>query len=207
MIKKTICLILFLSFLSSIAFAEETLYEKKLEYKRKKIEILVRSTFVGTERASSSTDIFETTYTPEASTTYKYGYITTEQAGTKMIQEVKDWIIVRGGIRELSDVEFLQLTGYQARAKDIGDNIDSKNNWLIAAAVVGIGGVAVMVSGASQGDSGTATAGGLITLCGILISSFNAPQRHYIAPDFAQEATDNYNIALKKSLGLPVETE
>ena len=205
--KKLSCLLFTLIFVSNVVFAQETLYEKKLEYKRKKIEILVRSTLVGTERAYTTTDIFETTYTPEASTTYKYGYITTEQAGTKMLQEVKDWIIVRGGIRELSDVEFLELTGYQAKAKEIGDNIASKNNWLIAAAVVGIGGVAVMVSGASQGDSGTATAGGLITLCGILISSFNAPQRHYLAPDFAQEAKDNYNIALKKSLGLPLETE
>lgn len=206
--KKIACFIISTIFISNIAIAqEETLYEKKLEYRRKKIEIHVRSMLVGRERGYTTTDIFETTYTPEATATYRYGYITTERMGTRVLQEVTDWIIVKGGIRELSDVEFLELTGNRAKAKKVRDTIASKNTWLLTAGIIGIAGIAVMVSGASEGNSGLATTGGVISLCGILISSFNAPQRHYITPDFAQEATDKYNIALKRRLGIPIETE
>ncbi len=205
--RRLISILLIIIFGMSISFAQGTDYEKKLEYKRKKIEILVKTRLVGEVSGYTTTDIYETIISPEAGYQYKWGYATARTGGTTQYREVSDWIILKGGIRELSDLEFLEMTGNIERIQEISRIISERNRKMWIGNIIGLLGIGTVLYGSSQGSSGTITTGAIFTLAGIIMSTINSPQKHYIMPDFAQEEADKYNIRLKKSLGLPLEFE
>jgi hypothetical protein len=197
-------LILLLS--STVVFAE-TDYEKKLEYRRKKVQIMVKTSMLGESSGYTTTDNWSSTISPEAGYSYTYAYGTQKTNNTVQFKEISNWVIVRGGVRELSDVEFLQLTGNNADAKDIQAKIDERNKWMTIGTIGGVIGIGVAIAGSSNGDVGTLSAGTVLSILGFLVSSFNLPQRHYIAADYALEQSDLYNIKTKKELGLPIDLE
>lgn len=204
--KKTICIILMLIFSSGIASAQ-SLYERKLEYKRKKIDILLRTRYVGEIEKEKYGDVYEYTYTSESGYSYKTTS-TDERTGVTMeYKRVSDWVVVKGGLRELGDVEFLSLTGNHKLAGEIGAKVETRSTWRTIGMVTGLIGIGIVLSGAGTENSGTITAGGVISLLGIIIGAINHPVKHYIYPDFAKEQADKYNIRLKKELELPIEFE
>lgn len=204
--KRLICIAILLFFSGNLAFAQ-TDYEKKLEYKRKKIDILVKTFLKGETSAYTTTDTWGTTISPEAGYSYTYTYGTTRRGETILLKEVSDWVIIRGGVRELSDVELLKITGNKEEAKETQAVIDERAKWMTIGTIGGILGIGVAIAGSSDGNTGTITAGSAISLLGFIISSLNLPQKHYIAADYALEETDLYNIRLKKELGLPIDFE
>ena len=201
--------LLFILSFQSAALAQ-TDYEKKLEYRRKKIQILVRTTYVGETSGytSLSASDYNWTSTPEG---YSYGssQIYGTNTGRSTTRPVSDWVMVRGGIRELSDIEFLEIVGDRMRADEVQRTVDEKNRMGMWALGCGIFGVASVIGAASYTpvNSSQMAIGTTLILGGILLGYLYAPQRHYIPADQAQEGADNYNIKLKKALGLPVETE
>jgi len=204
--KKIVCSILLLIFFSSTATAQ-TLYEKKLEYRRKKIDIMVRTRYVGEVEREKFGDIYEYTYTSEAGYSYKTTTTAERMGLTTEFKRVSDWVIVKGGIRELDDVEFLYLTENHKLAREIEGKVEARSRWRTIGMLTGLVGIGVIISGSGAGDSGTITTGAVISLLGVVIGAFNYPVRHYIYPDFAQEQADKYNIRLKKDLELPIDFE
>ncbi len=191
---------------SGVALAE-TDYEKKLEYRRKKIQIMVKTSMLGETSGYTSTDNWSSTISPEAGTSYTYSYGTQRTNSTVQFKEISNWVLVRGGVRELSDVEFLQITGNDAMARDIQAKIDERNKWMMIGTIGGVIGIGVAIAGSSNGDVGTLSVGTALSIIGFLVSSFNLPQKHYIAADYALEQSDLYNIRVKKELGLPIDFE
>lgn len=193
--------------MSTSVIAAETDYEKKLEYRRKKIQILVKTSVLGESSGYTTTDNWSTTISPEAGYSYTYSTGTARTGNTVSFKEVSNWVIVRGGLRELSDVEFLELTGNPREAKEIRAKIDDRNRWMTYGTIGGLIGIGLAIAGSASGDVTTITAGSILSIGGFLVSSFNLPQKHYIAADYALEQTDLYNIRLKKELGLPIDYE
>jgi len=201
--------LLFVLSLQSTALAQ-TDYEKKLEYRRKKIEVLVRTAYVGETSGYTSLNAsdYRWTITPEG---YSYGssQIYGTNSGRSTTRQVSDWVMVRGGIRELSDIEFLEIIGDREKADEIQRSMDEKNRMGMWALGCGIFGVVSVIGAAAYTpvNSSQMAIGTTLILGGIFLGYLYAPQRHYILADHAQEGADNYNIKLKKALGLPVETE
>jgi hypothetical protein len=185
----------------------ETDYEKKLEYRRKKIQIMIKTAMKGETTAYADTDTWSSTISPEAGYSYTYSTGSTRSGSTVMVNEVTNWVAIRGGVRELSDVELLEIAGNREEAREVQAKIDERGMWNVIGATVGLLGLGVAIAGSSSGDSGTIVAGSIVSLIGFIASSFNMPKKHYIAADYALELTDKYNIKLKKDLGLPVEFE
>jgi len=208
-IKTISCFLLFIFSFQSIALAQ-TDYEKKLEYRRKKIQILVRTTYVGETSGYTSLSASDYNWT-STSEGYSYGssQIYGTNTGHSTTRPVSDWVMVRGGIRELSDIEFLEIVGDREKADQIQKAMDEKNRMGMWALGCGILGVASVIGAAAYTpvNSSQMAIGTSLILGGILLGYLYAPQKHYIPPDYAQEGADNYNIKLKKALGLPVETE
>jgi hypothetical protein len=208
-IRTVAYFLLFVFSFQSIALAQ-TDYEKKLEYRRKKIEILVRTTYVGETSGYTSlnTSDYQWTSTPEG---YSYGssQIYGTNTGRSTTRPVSDWVMVRGGIRELLDIEFLEIIGDREKADQIQKAMDEKNRmgmWALGCGILGVASV-ISAAGFTPANSSQMAVGTALILGGILLGYLYAPQRHYIPADQAQEGADNYNIKLKKALGLPVETE
>lgn len=201
--------LLFAILLQSAAFSKSD-YEKKLEYRRKKITVVARTAYVGetTGYISSNTSDWMYNATPEG---YSYGSSSTygTTGGSTSVRQISDWVIVRGGIRELSDIEFLDITGDRGKSEQVQRSIDEKNRMMFWAAGSGVLGIAAVIGAASVTpvNSTQMGVGSALIVGGILLGYFYAPPIHYITPDYAQEGADNYNIKLKKALGLPVETE
>jgi len=208
-VKAIAYFLLFVLSLQSAALAQ-TDYEKKLEYRRKKIEVLVRTTYVGETSGYTSLNAsdYRWTITPEG---YSYGssQIYGTNSGRSTTRQVSDWVMVRGGIRELSDTEFLEIIGDREKADQIQKAMDEKNRmgmWALGCGILGVASV-IGAAGFTPANSSQIAIGTALILGGIFLGYLYAPQRHYIPADYAQEGADNYNIKLKKVLGLPVETE
>lgn len=205
--KRIVASVILVLFASNLALAEVTDYEKKLQYRREKIAILVKTHTIGETSGYSTTDTWGTTISPEAGYSYTYSSGTTRTNTQMMLREVSDWVIIRGGIREMSDVEFLTVTGNRDEAAAVQARMDERSKWNIIGVITGIGGLIVALVGSNNADTGTITAGSAVSLIGFFISSLNFPRKHYIAADYALEAADKYNIGIKKELGLPIDFE
>ena len=208
-IRTVAYFLLFIFSFQSIALAQ-TDYEKKLEYRRKKMEVLVRTAYVGETSGYTSLNAsdYSWTSTPEG---YSYGssQIYGTNSGRSTTRPVSDWVMVKGGIRELSDIEFIEIIGDREKADQIQKTMDEKNRmgmWALGCGILGVASV-VGAGGFTPVNSSQMAIGTALILGGIFLGYLYAPQRHYITADYAQEGADNYNIKLKKALGLPVETE
>jgi hypothetical protein len=210
MLKKTTVLALLISFLCPLAIAQETQdqdYINKLNYRRNKLEIIVKHRNVNVQSSYSSTDINTSTYTYE-SWSQTMGNISTSSQSQAEVKEITDWYIYKGGLRELLDTEFLALVDDRselARVRDIDNNKSMMR--LIGNSSIAVG-IATMIGGAAM-SAGQAviTGGALVTVSGFFISAFNLSPHHYIQPDYAQGKIDEYNIALKRNLNLPLTYE
>src|SRR3989339_1625590 len=98
----------------SIAQAAETaadeLYVKQLNYRHNKLEVIVKHKTVDINRSYTSTDINSTPFTYEA-LSQTWGNISTTSTARRETRDITDWFIFKGGVRELSDMEFLLLVG------------------------------------------------------------------------------------------------
>ena len=65
-----------------------------------------------------------------------------------------------------------------------------------------------MVGGAAlSAGQPTITGGAIATALGFFFSALNLSPHHYIQSDYAQSKIDEYNIALKQKLNLPLSFE
>ena len=208
MLNKIFVLFLIYSLLSPALLADEIAdaeYVKKLEYSRNKLSLVTKKRQIDERRSYSYTDIDSTTYSYEA-----YSHtdtdISTQTVDRSEIKEVTDWYIYKGQLRELSDLEFLQLVGDRPMINKIAEIEQQKAGMRLWGNIFIGTGLVFMIGGAVTAAGATVTtAGALGMTAGFFISAFNMPPAHYIEPDYAQEKIDVYNISLKKKLGLPLE--
>ena len=179
-------------------------YVQKLEYQHNKLEIVTKKRQVDEKRGYSHTDIDTTTFSFEA---YSQSYtdISTSSLERSETKEISEWHILKGGVRELSDLEFLNLINdhlYLAQVKKQEDQKAKMRN--IGNISIG-GGILIMLAGAaaSAGQSVIVT-GAVTTTIGFLLDAFNQSPDHYIPADYALNKIDEYNLALKKKLDLPL---
>jgi len=212
--RKTIITVFILMFVASASFTEElsrSEYERKLEYKRKKIEVVIQSHMVGRKSGYMDVDTTEFRYT---TTTEGYSYGNSSTTGSRgetiSFEKVSDWMIVKGGIRELSDLEFLEITDNTEKAEWVRMRVDDKRFWSNWGTGTFLVGLLTVIAGATVNPTNTSliSAGSLMTVGGFLINALlGSNPRHYIHPDFAQEEADRYNIRIKRSLSIPIEYE
>jgi len=193
--------------LTDISTTEQE-YLNRLEYRRSRLEIIIKKRLVDEKRSYSQTDTSSTTYSLEAYS-QTYGTSATSNLQRSEAREIEDWYIYKGGISELSDLDFLNLIGDKEKARQI-----KRLEWEKAglrdigtiALVAGMGGMLVgaMIDGGNRTVIGI---GAVTSLFGFFLNIFNAPPAHYIKPDYAQEQIDLYNFQLKKALQLPLETD
>ncbi len=186
--------------------AQDELYINQLNYKRNKLEIMVKTRTVAESNSYSSTDWTSTRYKMADQYSENNGNITTNSGTQAETKQITTWKVVRGGIRELSDSDFLDIVGQHDEAAKIKSQEDTKDQYRFAGTITSVAGVIYMLWASGQ-DKGTAavTTGGIVTAIGFLVSAFNSGHGHYITSDYAQELVDNYNIDLKRKLNLPVD--
>jgi len=182
----------------------DELYLKQLEYRRKKLGIQVKHRTVDVSRGYSTTDRWETLFTTEAYT-YKWGQDDTRTGSEREVREVSEWIILKGGLKELSDYEFLMTIGNNTEAQKIKKIETRKAQFRNIGNLMGFTGLVVMIAGSGSDDRTTyISAGAAVALVGVLVNAFNLSPKHYIPVDYAQEEIDFYNVKLKRRLELPI---
>lgn len=182
-------------------------YKNQLAYRRSRLNLVSKKRLVDVKRSYSHTDIDTTTYTWEAYSLSNTD-ITTSSMNRAEAREIMEWYIYKGGLRELSDIEFLELVNDRDILEQVKDWEAQKANMRnIGNTSIGLG-FLVMVGGAAlSGGQTTITGGAVLMACGFMVSALNTSPSHYIQPDYAQEKIDDYNITLKKELGLPLDFE
>ncbi|MBI5698964.1 hypothetical protein HZC35_01460 [Candidatus Saganbacteria bacterium] len=214
--KKLIVTLLLLSFLAPLSFAQEVPtpqseqeYVNKLFYRHNKLEIVTKKRLIDEKQRYNYTDIDTfvypgvNTYWPSSSTT-----VTSQSSSRFETKEINEWYIYMGGISELSDSEFLKLVGDDRELKRITE-LENQKAGMRAFGNLGIGlGLIAMVGGAAVSASqGVITGGAVALTLGFVINSFNASPQHYISSVYASNKIDEYNLALKQKLNLPLSYE
>lgn len=200
-IASTICL-------SAPLLAQQTsdqVYINQLAYQRNKLELTVKKRIINENRSYSYTDIESSTYTWE-SFSHTSADISTQSLSRAEAKEITDWYVYKGGVRELSDLELLELTGDNTILPRLIEMEDQKGRMrLIGDISIGLGLLAMIGGAAFSADQPVISGGAVATVIGFFISAFNQSPHHYIQPDFAQEKIDEYNVSLKKRLNLPLD--
>jgi hypothetical protein len=210
MLKKCLVLFLICLLLPWPVFAEEIseeAYRNQLAYRRSRLQLVTKKRLIDVKRSYSHTDIDTYSYTWEA---YAYGTtdITTQSLAQAEAKEVTDWYIFKGGIRELSDIDFLHLVGDKAKLELVKDWENQKAGMRnIGNASIGLGFLVMVGAAAFSGGQSVITGGAVLMAVGFVVSALNTSPHHYIQPDYAQEKIDDYNINLKKKLDLPLDFE
>ncbi|MEE8638241.1 MAG: hypothetical protein V3T21_04250 [Candidatus Margulisiibacteriota bacterium] len=180
-------------------------YINRLNYHRNKLELVTKKRQIDEKRSYSYTDIDSHTFSFEAYSQTSTD-ISTQTLARSEVKEITDWYIYKGGIRELTDAEFLALVEDYAELEQV-KGMENRKARMRTIGNIFIGtGLLVMIGGAalSAGEP-TITAGALGMTAGFFLNAFNLSSVHYIQPDYAQEKIDEYNITLKKRLGLPLD--
>lgn len=209
--KNKILLLSVLLLLSTQALwadqASDQDYINKLFYQHNKLEVVTKTRTINVNKNYSSTDINYYTYTNEVYT-QNIGNIDTSSTALSESKQRTDWYIYKGGIRELSDLEFLDLVGERTLFNKVSDQENGKERMrMIGNYTIAVGVIAMVGGAALSASQQIITGGALATAAGFFISAFNLSPRHYIQPDFAQSKIDEYNIALKKKLNIPLSYE
>ena len=194
----------------SVALADELAdqtYVNQLNYRHNKLELTTKTRLVHESRSYSNTDIISTTYSYEAYSQTSTD-ITSSALNRSEQKEVTDWYIYKGGVQELSDLEFLDLIGDRSLYNQVHDNLDRSNIWQqLGHVTIGVG-IATMIGGAAlSADQPVITGGALVTVAGFFISAFSLPPKHYLKSSYALNKIDEYNINLKRQLNLPLNFE
>ncbi|MBU1027239.1 MAG: hypothetical protein KKA31_05870 [Candidatus Margulisbacteria bacterium] len=208
MIKRYFSVFIIIAFLCPVLYAAENQdqeYINKLTYQNSKLELVSRKRKIDEKRSYSYTDIDSYTYSIEAYS-HTSTDISTQSLNRSEVKEISEWYIYKGGIRELSDAEFLELVGDQAELQRVikieNDKANIRN---IGNIFIGTG-LAVMLGGAAfSADSAIISSGALALTGGFFLNAFNMSPQHYIQPDYAQQKIIDYNIALKRKLSLPLD--
>jgi hypothetical protein len=208
MLRKYLAASLILSLLTPALYADpvsDQEYINRRYYQNNKLELVAKKRQVGIERSYGHTDIDTYTYTYEAFSQSSTD-ISTQAMRRSEIKEITEWYIYKGAIRELSDAEFLEVVGDQQMLDHVLSQEEHKSSIRGFGNILIISGVIVMVGGAatSAGEA-TVTGGALGMVTGFFLNAFYASPQHYIQPDYAQQKIDEYNIALKRKLGLPLD--
>ena len=203
MFKKLALLLLVIAISVPALLADEISdqeYINRLNYHRNKLELITKKRQIDEKRSYSYTDIDSYTFSFEAYSQTSAD-ISTQTLARSEVKEITDWYIYKGGIRELSDAEFLALVEDYAELEQVIDMENRKARMRTIGNIFIGTGLLVMIGGAalSAGEP-TITAGALGMTAGFFLSAFNLSPAHYIQPDYAQE-----KIALKKKLGLPLD--
>ena len=210
MFRKATVIFLVISLLAPILFAQEISeeeYRNQLAYRRNRLLLVTKSRLIDIKRSYSYTDIDTTSYTWEAYT-YSDTDIRTESMARAEAQEVTEWHIIKGGLRELSDLEFLALVGDSALLEQVRKMEEQKAGMRnIGNISIGLGFLTMVGAAAFSGGQAVVTGGAVLMVGGFFLNAFNTSPQHYITPDYAQEKIDEYNINLKKQLGLPLTFE
>ena len=208
MLRKLSVLTALILFISAPLLAEpvsEQEYINQLTYQRSKLELIVKKRIINENRSYSYTDIESTTYTWESYSHTSSG-ISTQSLSRAEAKEVMDWYVYKGGVRELSDLELLELTGDNTALPRIREMEDQKGRLrLVGNVSIGLGLLTMIGGAAFSAEQPVISGGAFATVIGFFISAFNQSPHHYIEPDFAQEKIDLYNVELKRKLNLPLD--
>lgn len=185
----------------------EEVYRSQLAYRRDRLMLVTKKRLIDEKRSSSYTDIDTISYSWEAYT-YSDTDISTQSLARAEVKEVTDWYIYKGGLRELSDIEFLELVGDRTGLERVLA-IDGHRSRLqtVGNVSIGLGFLTMVGAAAFSGGQTMVTGGAVLMAAGFFMSALNSPPAHYIEPDYAQERIDEYNITLKKRLNLPLSFE
>ncbi|OGB87491.1 hypothetical protein A3H38_03000 [candidate division WOR-1 bacterium RIFCSPLOWO2_02_FULL_46_20] len=180
-------------------------YVNQLTYKNSKLQLVINKRLIDERKNYGHTDIDTTTYSYEAYSTSNTD-ISTSSLSQSEVKEITEWYIFKGGVRKLSDLEFLELIGDKDELVRIRDLEFQKAGTRNAGNLIIGTGFLVMLGGAATSAGQTVTtAGALGMILGFFVNAFNRSPDHYIQPDYAQEKIDFYNLSLKKKLELPVD--
>lgn len=208
--KKLLISILALSLLAPALFADQVsdqTYINQLNYRHNKLELTTKTRIISESRSYSSTDIASTTRSVEAFSETNAD-ISTSGLNRAEQKEVTDWYIYKGGVEEITDLDFLDLVGDRTMHDGVLDKQNSQNAWrLIGSASIGAGLLAMLGGATLSAGQPVVTGGALVTTAGFFISAFNMGPHHYIKSGYALNKIDEYNINLKKKLGLPLNFE
>jgi len=209
--RKTIIALLTVCLLAPLSLAIDSpadqAYINLLFYKHNKLELVTKKRLIDEKRNYSNTDINSTTLSWEAYSNTSTN-ISTNSYSRSEVKEVNDWFIYMGGINELNDWDFLQLLGEQQELARITVLEDGKARMrTIGNVFIGGGVLAMLGAVALSSGSSLATGGALGMTAGFFLSAFNLTPAHYIRPEYAQAKIDQYNIALKRKLNLPLNLD
>jgi hypothetical protein len=215
MLKRIVAILLGLTLLAPLASAAELsaadqLYLDQQTYQHNKLDLTTKTRTINENRTDSNTDISASTYRignrySDYSYRDEYGNINTSTVNRSQQIELTEWYVYKGGVQALTDLEFLELVGDRAMYNQVQEKNDGRRIWRRAGyASIGLG----MIGGAAFSAGQPVIMGGaVVTTLGFFLSAFSAPPPHYIKSGYALNKIDEYNIALKKKLNLPLTYE
>jgi hypothetical protein len=213
MIKKLLVSAILVSLLAPALLAAELnpadqAYVNQLTYRHNKLELTTKTRTVNVSSSYSSTDINATNYRFDQNYRESNANITTSTQNSSGQVELTEWYIYKGGVDQLSDLQFLRLIGDQAMFNSVDNKVDAQRTWLKTGYITtGIGLVAMIGGAALSAGQPVILGGALVTTAGFFISAFSARPAHYIQSSYALNKIDEYNIKLKQQLGLPLSFE
>ncbi len=213
MSKKSLISLLLVALLAPPLFAadlspSDQAYVNQLTYRHNKLELTTQTRTVNVSSSYSTTDINSDYYRFNRNYQSENTSITTSTQNKAEQKELTEWYIYKGGVDQISDLEFLDLVGDRALYDQVKERDDYRRGWRRAGwGSIGVGLIA-MIGGAALGSGQPTILGGaLVTTAGFFISAFSAAPDHYIKSSYALNKIDEYNIKLKQKLGLPLNFE
>ncbi len=180
-------------------------YLNRLNYNNNKLVIVTKTRLVSESRHYGSTDINTDIFSYEAYSNISTD-INTQSLNRSEVKEIEEWSVIKGGIRKLNDLEFLQLVGDQAEFNRVSRIDGQKASWRLGGNILIGAGLAGLIGGAALSAGQPLIMGSALVMTGgFFLSAFNLAPAHYIQPDYAQQKIDEYNIKLKKKLNLPID--
>ena len=205
MLRKALTLLIITSLLCPALFADpvsDQQYINSRKYKNNRLQLVTKQRRVNVSSSYGYTDIDTYTYTYEA---YAHSStdISTQHQTRSEVKEINEWFIYKGGVRKISDLEFLYLVGEKEKANQVREQEEVKASRRgIGTMLIGTGLLTMVGGAAMSAGQATVTGGALGLTLGFFVSAFNRSPQHYVTPDYAQEKIDEHNIDLKKKLGL-----
>ncbi|MCU0641881.1 MAG: hypothetical protein MUC35_07390 [Candidatus Margulisbacteria bacterium] len=215
--KKALLAIVLCSLTASLALAElsaaDQLYLDQQTYQHNKLELTTKTRTISESRTDSNTDISSTTY--RVGNRYsdygyrdEYGRVNTSTVNRSQQIELTEWYVYKGGVQVLTDLEFLDLVGDRAMYDQVKEKNDGRKVWRRSGYASISLGLAAMIGGAAFSAGQPVIMGGaVVTTIGFFLTAFSAPPAHYIKSGYALNKIDEYNVALKKKLNLPLTYE
>lgn len=201
------------SFVLAELSAADQLYLNQQTYQHNKLDLTTKTRIINENRTDSNTDISSSTYRiGNRYSDYSYrdesGNINTSTVNRSEVKELTEWYVYKGGVQALTDLEFLELVGDRAMYNQVQEKNDGRRIWRRTGyGSIGLGLIAMIGGAAFSAGQPVIMGGAVVTTIGFFISAFSAAPSHYIKSGYALNKIDEYNIALKKKLNLPLTYE